>query len=86
MPLDAQDGILELLVEANSPEQLIQNVDDEQVVHEVLSALDGDGRMFELEHDFEYEELDTVIAEALLRMQKYLFMEPPDKQPQKIRP
>lgn len=44
------DDILELLEQSNSVEELLVELDSPQRSYEVISALEGEGRMYQLEN------------------------------------
>lgn len=76
------DGILQLIKDANTEEEFLLEADNEQTWHEILSAVEGDGRRYELENDIEFTELETSEIGVLLKLWEYLYTEPPEKRPQ----
>jgi len=85
MPSDGYDGILELPEEANSLEEFLLELDDPRRKHEVISALDGEGRLYELNSEVEFSELDSLTIGIGKRLYEYLHREPSEEAP-KMRP
>jgi hypothetical protein len=67
-----QDQLQKLISEADSPEELIRQVDDEEIRHEFMSALETKGRQFVREQDVERNQLHTVEVGFLLTLREYL--------------
>lgn len=86
MPPDEHDGILELLEQANSVEEFLLELDDPQRKHEVISALAGEGRIYMLENDLEFSELDSLTVGIGRKLYEYLHREPPEDRPLEIQP
>jgi len=78
---DQSDKVLNLLLEADSEEELLQTLDTPQRKHEVVSALEGEGRLYELEHDLQLTELETLSIGIVVKLYEYLHQDPPDKAP-----
>lgn len=74
-----RDDILALLLEANSPEQLLRDTDQAERWSEFVTALEREGRLYDLDHDLEITQLDHIAVGVLLKMYKYLYMEPPER-------
>lgn len=85
MAQSSSDGILELLEQANSVEEFLLEFDDYQTKHEIFAALDGEGRMFVLENDIDFSELDTLFVGVGVKLYEYLHTVPPEKRPHEIR-
>ena len=78
---DGPDGILRLIERADSTEDFLQELDDPRRKHEVISALAGDGRMYELNSEEEFTELDSLTIGIGERLYEYLHREPPEETP-----
>lgn len=85
MPSDDPDGILQLLEQANSLEEFLLELDTPQRRYEVISALDGEGRIYILESDLGLSEIDSLEVGIAKKLYEYLHREPPEKHPQEIR-
>ena len=81
MHSDGPDGILQLLEQANSLEEFLQDLDTPQRRYEVISALDGEGRIYQLESDIDFSEIDSLETGIAKKLYEYLHREPPEQQP-----
>ena len=85
MSSSEDDGILELILQAESEEQFLRELDTERGRHELFSALEGEGRMYELENNYDFQELDTLFVGLSRKLYEYVHKDPPGKRPQEIR-
>ena len=79
---DGPDGILQLLEQANSIEEFLKELDTPQRRYEVISALDGEGRIYQLESGHDFTEIDTLEIGIAQKLYEYLHREPPEQQPE----
>lgn len=85
MPPEGYDGILRLLERADSLEDFLRELDTPGRKHQVISGLDGDGRMYELNSEVEFDELDSMTIGVGKRLYEYLHRSPPEEA-REIRP